>query len=243
MSEKYMTPDMMGYYVQSAGLLNAETANELFIPKSSGVTIETSKIGKVATIKITDQGNEHSISVSDGEDGLQGAQGVAGDGIANSIVHYQVSDSGTTIPTGSWLTDIPETSAGDYLWTRLTVNFTNNSSQELYSVSYHGDVGPQGETGVWGGVVCHEMNQTDETVTLNPNEDYFFPQMATLEITLAPSSKKSDEYMFQFTSGDVATTLTLPSDLKMPDGFQIEVNKMYEISIKNGVMLCGTVNV
>jgi len=38
-----------------------------------------------------------------------------------------------------------------------------------------------------------------------------------------------------FTSGSTPTVLTLPNTVKMPEWFEIETNRTYEISILNGV--------
>lgn len=45
----------------------------------------------------------------------------------------------------------------------------------------------------------------------------------------------ANEYLFQFTSGSTATTLSLPSDIKWSEEFTIEQNKIYQISILKGL--------
>ena len=47
-----------------------------------------------------------------------------------------------------------------------------------------------------------------------------------------------NEYLFQFTSGSESTTLILPYDIKFNSDLIIEENKIYQISILNGL---GTV--
>lgn len=51
---------------------------------------------------------------------------------------YQVSDSGTIIPSGSWSTSIPVVAQGKYLWTRTTVNFNSGDPVVSYSVGRMG---------------------------------------------------------------------------------------------------------
>ena len=104
-----------------------------------------------------------------------------------------------------------------------------------------GATGPQGETGLQGpagdsGIAPRqEMQNTDTTVTLDPNKLYVFPEMASLTVTLAEPSDANvaNEYHFFFTSGSTATTLTLNDVLS--DAYSIEANMKYEVSILEGV--------
>lgn len=79
-----------------------------------------------------------------GADGKDGANGV---GVSESEVRYQASNSGTTAPTGSWLTSPPSLDAGQYLWTRTTITYTDGKSTVSYSISMKGETGPQGLQG------------------------------------------------------------------------------------------------
>ena len=79
-----------------------------------------------------------------GATGSQGPQGVKGDkgdtgatgnGIASTAVVYQAGSSGTIAPTGTWSTSVPFTSAAaPYLWTRITIKYTNGTVTNSYSV-------------------------------------------------------------------------------------------------------------
>lgn len=69
-------------------------------------------------------------------------------GIASSEVTYQESASGTQVPTGEWLLDIPEVQSGNYLWTRTKTIYTNDDESVAYSVSKSGVDGVVGEDGV-----------------------------------------------------------------------------------------------
>lgn len=85
------------------------------------------------------------------EDGdFIGAKGETGNGINSTAVtvEYQASDSGTVIPTGAWSTTIPEVAAGSYLWTRITIPYTDGNSTVSYSVAKMGDTGPAGTVSV-----------------------------------------------------------------------------------------------
>lgn len=44
-----------------------------------------------------------------------------------------------------------------------------------------------------------------------------------------------NEYLFQFTSGDEVTSLTIPSTVVWPISPNIEANKTYQVSIVNNI--------
>lgn len=87
-----------------------------------------------------------------GIQGIQGPQGVQGekgqDGtsvkITSKSVTYQTSTSGTTAPTGTWVTTVPTVNNGQYLWTKTTVQYSDGNKTEAYSVSYKGTNGTNG---------------------------------------------------------------------------------------------------
>ena len=89
-----------------------------------------------------------------------------------------------------------------------------------------------------GGTVRIEKGSTDTSVELEPNKLYIFPEMAELTITLAEPSDTgiANEYHFVFQSGATATTLSIPDAIKIPSGFTVDVNKIYEISILEGCL-------
>lgn len=82
-----------------------------------------------------------------GAPGANGKDGTDGIGVSGSEVRYQVSNSGTTAPTGAWLTSPPSLDAGQYLWTRTTITYTDGKSTVSYSISMKGETGPQGIQG------------------------------------------------------------------------------------------------
>ena len=85
-----------------------------------------------------------------GPQGPQGNIGPTGNGIKSTAITYQVSSSGTAVPTGTWSGSVPSTSAGQYLWTRTITTYTNNTTTTSYSVSRNGSNGAKGETGATG---------------------------------------------------------------------------------------------
>ena len=85
-----------------------------------------------------------------GQQGPQGPQGATGIGVKSTTVTYQVSSSGTTAPTGTWSTSVPSVSAGQFLWTRTIITYSNNTTSTLYSVGRNGTNGVNGTNGTNG---------------------------------------------------------------------------------------------
>lgn len=69
-----------------------------------------------------------------GEKGDTGAPST----LVNKSVTYQVSDSGTIIPSGTWVNSVPVVSQGKYLWTKTEVQFNTGDPIVSYSVTRMG---------------------------------------------------------------------------------------------------------
>lgn len=104
------------------------------LTKSGSVVIPV-QIGDVTISKTF----SYSIAFrgTDGEDGTSVT-------VSTTDVRYQVSTSGTETPTGSWVTTIPTVPAGQYLWTKTTVTYSDGKSTTAYSVSRNGTNGSNG---------------------------------------------------------------------------------------------------
>lgn len=85
-----------------------------------------------------------------GEAGAKGDKGDTGKGVKSTSVAYQVSTSGTTVPTGTWSGSVPSASAGQYLWTRTIITYTDSTASTLYSVGRMGTNGTNGSNGANG---------------------------------------------------------------------------------------------
>jgi hypothetical protein len=88
--------------------------------------------------------------------GPQGGTGPSGKGISSTAVAYQSSASGSTVPTGTWSSSIPSISEGQYLWTRLTITYSDSTTTTCYAVGMAGSTGSAAGFGT-------------PTVTLNTN--------------------------------------------------------------------------
>lgn len=67
---------------------------------------------------------------------IQGSDGVDGKGIKATEITYQIGESGTVPPEGTWTNTIPETtSEKPYLWTCTVITYTDDTTSTSYSVS------------------------------------------------------------------------------------------------------------
>lgn len=119
-----------------------------------------------------------------------------------------------------------------------------NANGELiltYSDGSTANVGVvKGESGIDGKNYQVEIVETTETtVELQPNKFYKFGEVTELNLTLAEITDNTqlNEFMFEFISGETATTLTLPDTIKWSDTPDVEANKIYQCSIVNNIGL------
>ncbi len=87
--------------------------------------------------------------------------------IESQQITYQASNSGVTIPTGTWNTSVPSLNGGQYLWTRTVVNYSDGTTTTSYSVSYKGGDGEDG--GTWTIEVSSNTIKRGEDGVLKPS--------------------------------------------------------------------------
>ncbi len=83
-----------------------------------------------------------------------------------------------------------------------------------------------------GGIERIEKLSTDTTVTLEPNKLYVFPEMESLTYTIGEGT---GEVHFFFRSGATATRVVHPTGVNI-GSFTVESNKVYEVSILEGLL-------
>lgn len=84
---------------------------------------------------VTYTNNTTSTAYSVGKMGNTGATGATGKGVKSAATTYQAAASGTTIPTGTWTTSVPKTSAAlPFMWSRTITTYTDNSTSTAYAV-------------------------------------------------------------------------------------------------------------
>ena len=85
-----------------------------------------------------------------GGKGDKGDTGAAGKGVKSTVITYQKGTSGTSEPTGTWGSTIPSVGASEYLWTKTTITYTDDTTSTSYSVGMMGATGAKGDKGDTG---------------------------------------------------------------------------------------------
>lgn len=90
------------------------------------------------------------VTGNDGQPGQDGAPGQDGEsvGVEGHVTSYAVGDSGTAPPSDGWRATIPMAQPGQWLWTRVVVTFSDDSSYTQYSAAYQGEDGTDGADGL-----------------------------------------------------------------------------------------------
>ncbi|CAI3346840.1 hypothetical protein [Enterococcus cecorum] len=82
-----------------------------------------------------------------GQTGPAGRDGRDGKGVKSYAITYQAGTSGVSYPTGNWSSSIPTVPKGQYLWSKTTLTYTDNTTSDTYSVAYFPVNGATGATG------------------------------------------------------------------------------------------------
>ncbi|MFX3838755.1 phage tail spike protein [Streptococcus suis] len=148
-----------GVGLQSTVITYASSSSGTNAPSTGwGNTVPTVPPGQYLWTKTvwnySDSTSETGYSVARiGQDGNTGRDGVAGKdgvGIRTTTVVYAGSTSGTVPPTSGWSSQIPSVSPGQYLWTKTTWSYTDNTSETGFSVAKMGETGAKGDKGDTG---------------------------------------------------------------------------------------------
>lgn len=119
------------------------------------------------------------------------------------------------------------------------VSGTNIKTINGTSILGSGDITISGGSSSGGSGAYAEVNHetSDTTLTLTPNTFHVWDEVASLTLDFgSETAGVANEYLFQFTSGATAMSLTLPDDIKWAnDTPTIEPNKIYQVSILKGL--------
>lgn len=132
--------------VTSGGITGNGTTNpEITFIIAGGVISEACEVS-IPIIVDKDVQFTKKFSIGVALKGTTGAKGDKGDNITitEKSVTYQVSNSGTTTPSGVWSPTVPAVGNGQFLWTKTYVKYSDGNSTEAYSVSYKGTNGSDG---------------------------------------------------------------------------------------------------
>ena len=135
---------------------------------------------------------------------IKGDQGDPGDDITitSQSTEYQASSSGTVVPSGEWSSSVPIVAQGDFLWTRVTIDFSDGNTVQYYSVSYFGTDG----TGV-GDMKKVDYDSSNTVFTAGGIPSFVSAQISALENTLITgqsniSAEDDDDYLLIYSAND-----------------------------------------
>lgn len=162
-----------------------------------------------------------------GEQGIQGPVGPAGP-------QGEKGEKGEPGKDGRGITSVTIKTDG-----HLQIDYNDGTNVDVGKVT--GNDGLDGTSGV---PVRVEKTASDTTVELEPNKLYVFPEMASLTYTLAAPADTSvaNEYHFVFQSSATATELVHPTGVNTGN-FTVDANKVYEVSILDGLLTSQNWNV
>lgn len=204
---------------------------------------DIAKVGQVLTIKAIDKNGKpteveaKSITGGASEEAIEGA-------VKKYLEEHAIQESDPTVPDWAKETEKPTYTAEEVgalpKDTKIPTTLPNPQALTIkYGNKTHTYDGSEAiaitiET---GGIERIEKLSTDTTVTLEPNKLYIFPEMASLTYTLAEPADASvaNEYHFVFKSGSTATELVHPSTVNVGN-FSVDANKVYEVSILEGLL-------
>lgn len=133
---------------------------------------------------------------------------------------------------------LPTSATGDeddIIATKNTLKTINGES-----IVGSGDITISGGSSSGGSGAYSEVNHgtADTTFTLTPNTFHVWDEVASLTLDFgSETSGVANEFLFQFTSGATATSLTLPDDIKWANDSAptIAENMIYQVSILKGL--------
>lgn len=163
-----------------------------------------------------------------------GQKGEAGNGIKSTKTQYQRSADGQTPPTGTWLDEIPVVPPGEFLWTRVTQTFDDNTTSVSYSVSKMGEDGEKGKDSYVHTMFANDIDFGDYDYSGNPNlmtvlkaSDFYTQSGATIEDFnggLKVTFTKTDGATFLESRKNIPALLpnkqyTLSADVTVSEGY------------------------
>lgn len=140
--------------------------------------------------------------------------GTDGSGISGIVVEYASGSSGVSAPTSGWSTSVPSVDQGKYLWTRMTISYTDGRDNKIsYSVSYQGTDGSS-EPGLPGCIYRQskwepgKVYRNDQVGGTTASDGLRYIDVCT-DVAIALLSDSFNMYICQKTHTSDSTTNTL----------------------------------
>lgn len=138
--------------------------------------------------------------------------------ITSTSVEYQKTSSGTAAPS-TWQSTIPDVPAGQYLWTKTTVYYSNGKSTVSYSVAKQGSTGAAGK-GIKSATILYAKSSSN---TAAPSSGWQGS---------VPATDSTNKYLwtkttFTYTDNTTSTSYTVGSTL---DGMSVGGRNLFKCS-------------
>ena len=115
--------------------------------------------------------------------------GADGRSITSAIVEYQAGSSATAAPVGNWSSNPVDPAAGEYLWTRTTINYNTGNPTITYSVSYKAQNGLNGASSYTH--IKYSINSTGNPMVDAPTNETKYIGICINNNSTAPSTYTS----------------------------------------------------
>ena len=162
---------------------------------------------------------------------------------AGFLAGEETSDQLDDVETNTYVKYVTQTLTDEQkAQTRINIGAVSEDNFKTIngeSVLGSGDITISGGGSSSGGSGAYsEVNHgtSDTTFTLTPNTFHIWDEVTSLTLDFgSETSGVANEFLFQFTSGATATSLTLPDDIKWANELAIEPNMIYQVSILKGL--------
>ena len=226
---------------QYKGTITGVSANGTSVATSGVANIPAASTSKYGVTKLSSATNSTSTSLAATASAVKAAYDLA-NSYKGTVTSVKIN--GTTKSPSSGVVDLGTviTSHQDISGKQdKLVSGTNIKTINGTSLLGSGNIVISGGGGSSSGNGAYaEVNHgtSDTTFTLTPNTFHVWEEVTSLTLTLgSETAGVANEFLFQFTSGATATTLTLPDDIKWANDSAptIAENMIYQVSILKGM--------
>lgn len=226
---------LQSYTEQYKGTITGVSANGTSVATSGVANIPAASTSVYGVTKLSSATNSTSTSLAATASAVKAAYDLA-NSYKGTVTGVKIN--GTTKNPSNGVVDLGTviTSHQDISGKQdKLVSGTNIKTINGESILGSGDITISGG-GSGGGGAYPEVNHgtSDTTFTLTPNTFHVWDEVTSLTLTFgSETSGVANEYLFQFTSGSTATSLTLPNNIKWVNNNAptIGVNMIYQVSV------------
>ena len=225
---------------QYKGTITGVSANGTSVATSGVANIPAASTSAYGVTKLSSATNSTSTSLAATASAVKAAYDLA-NSYKGTVTSVKIN--GTTKSPSSGVVDLGTviTSHQDISGKQdKLVSGTNIKTINGTSLLGSGNITISGGGSSSGSGAYSEVNHgtSDTTFALTPNTFHVWEEVSALTLTLgSETAGVANEFLFQFTSGATATTLTLPDDIKWANDSAptIAENKIYQVSILKGM--------